>query len=157
KEEENGRLHPVLIEYRPSWPRALLRHSALARYVVFNLGSTRPLVNNFVQWLYWLGIRPPHPISEAHAPPPVVGNTGSDPDPQRLELSKRATLWVLDRLPESVGLPPSHIMFLIDGYRVYGPAEIEAARHSFFGIMREYLIAEASRRGYEVQDMQDWF
>jgi hypothetical protein len=64
---------------------------------------------------------------------------------------------VLDHLPESVGLPVSHIAFLMDGYRVFEPDQVEAARHSYFGIMREYLIAEARRRGYEVQDMQEWF
>ena len=60
-------------------------------------------------------------------------------------------------MPESVGLPATHVLILIDGYRMFEPDQIEAASHSFFGIMREYLIGEARRRGYEVQDLQEWF
>jgi hypothetical protein len=111
-----------------------------------------------IEGAHQLRLRLVEPIASAKAASPgFVGNTAGDTDPLRVELSKRATLWVLDHLPESVGLPVPHIIFLMDGYRVFEPEQVEAARHSFFGIMREYLIGEARNRGYEVQDMQEWF
>ncbi len=157
-ERPDGGLSPTLIEYHPTWPRTLLRHSALARYVVFNIGSTTPVVGRLLDGVHRLRLWLTDPITQANAASPAfVGNSASDADPLRVELSKRATLWVLDHLPESVGLPVTHVLILIDGYRMFEPDQIEAGRNSFFGIMREYLIDEARRRGYEVQDMQEWF
>jgi hypothetical protein len=157
-EQADGSLSPTLIEYHPPWPRTLLRHSALARYVMFNIGSTAPVVGWLLDGAHRLHLGLTGPIARASAAPPAfVGNSASDADPLRVELSKRATVWVLDHLPESVGLPATHVLILIDGYRMFEPDQIEAARHSFFGIMREYLIGEARRRGYEVQDLQEWF
>jgi len=157
-EQADGALSPVLIEYKPAWPRTVMRHSALVRYVVFNIGSVSPLVRQLIDQAHRFRLWITEPIARANAAAPVfVGNTAGDTDPLRVELSKRATLWVLDHLPESVGLPVPHILLLMDGYRMFEPDQVEAARHSFFGIMREYLIGEARRRGYEVQDMQEWF
>ena len=157
-EQTDGGLSPILIEYHPTWPRTLLRHSALARYVVFNIGSVSPLVSGLLEEMHQLRLWFTEPITKANAASPAfIGNTASDGDPLRAELAQRATVWVLDHLPESVGLPVSHILLLMDGYRVFEPDQVEAARNSFFGIMREYLITEAHRRGYEVQDMQEWF
>ena len=157
-EQTDGSLSPMLIEYHPTWPRTLLRHSALARYVVFNIGSTTPVVGRLLEGVHRLRLWLTDPITRANAASPAfVGNSASDADPLRVELSKRATVWVLDHLPESVGLPITHVLILIDGYRLFEPDQIEAARHSFFGVMREYLIGEARRRGYEVEDMQEWF
>src|SRR5436190_12103436 len=157
-EQADGGLSPMLMEYHPSWPRTVMRHSALVRYVVFNIGSVSPLVRRLIDQAHRFRLWVTEPIAKANAASPEsVGNTASDADPLRVELSKRATLWVLDHLPESTGLPVPHILLLVDGYRVFEPDQVEAARHSFFGIMREYLIGEARRRGYEVQDMQEWF
>jgi hypothetical protein len=157
-EQTDGSLSPTLIEYHPTWPRTLLRQSALARYVVFNIGSSAPVVGRLLDGVHLLHLGLTDPITRANAASPAfVGNTTSDADRLRVELAQRATLWVLDHLPESVGLPVTHVLILIDGFRMFEPDQIEAARHSFFGIMREYLIGEARRRGYEVQDMQEWF
>src|SRR4030095_11849435 len=148
----------MLMEYQPSWPRTVMRHSALVRYVVFNIGSVSPLVRQLMTGRPRLREGLTRPIASAKAASPAfVGNTAADADPLRIELSKRATVWVLDHLPEKAGLPVSHILLLMDGYRVFETDQVEAVRHSFFGIMREYLIGEARRRGYEVQDMQEWF
>ena len=157
-EQADGSLSPMLMEYSPSWPRTVMRHSALVRYVVFNIGSVSPLVRQLIDQAHRFRLWITEPIAKANAASPEsVGNTASDADPLRVELSKRATLWVLDHLPESVGVPVPHILLLVDGYRVFEPDQVEAARHSFFGMMREYLIGEARRHGYEVQDMQEWF
>jgi hypothetical protein len=157
-EQADGSLSPMLMEYHPSWPRTVMRHSALVRYVVFNIGSVSPLVRQLIDQAHRFRLWVTEPVAKANAASPEsVGNTASDADPLRVELSKRATLWVLDHLPESTGLPVPHILLLMDGYRVFDPDQVEGARHSFFGIMREYLIGEARRRGYEVRDMQEWF
>jgi hypothetical protein len=157
-EQTDGSLSPTLIEYHPTWPRTLLRQSALARYVVFNIGSSAPVVGRLLDGVHLLHLGLTDPITRANAASPAfVGNTTSYADRLRVELAQRATLWVLDHLPESVGLPVTHVLILIDEFRMFEPDQIEAARHSFFGIMREYLIGEARRRGYEVQDMQEWF
>ena len=157
-EQADGSLSPMLMEYQPSWPRTVMRHSALVRYVVFNIGSVSPLVRQLMNGLHRLREGLTQPIASAKAASPAfVGNTAADADPLRIELSKRATVWVLDHLPEKAGLPVSHILLLMDGYRVFETDQVEAVHHSFFGIMREYLIGEARRRGYEVQDMQEWF
>ncbi|HYU13951.1 MAG TPA: hypothetical protein VEK82_15340 [Stellaceae bacterium] len=157
-EQTDGGLSPALIDYHSSWPRTLLRQSALARYVVFNIGSTAPVVGRLLDGVQRLHLGLTDPITRANAASPAfVGNSASDADPLRVELSRRATVWVLDHLPESVGLPVTHVLILVDGYRVFEPDQVEADRHSFFGVMRDYLIDEARRRGYEVQDMQEWF
>jgi len=154
----DGNLTPTLVQYHPSRTRAVLRHSALARYLFFNVRATAPVVDRLLEGAHRLRLWVTDPIASAKAASPgFVGNTASDADPLRVELSKRATLWVLDHLPESAGLPVSHILLLMDGYRAFEPDRVEAARHSFFAIMREYLISEARNRGYEVQDMQEWF
>jgi hypothetical protein len=157
-EQPDGSLQPILLDYHPGSGRFLLRHSALARYLVFNIGSSAPWMSDLLAWLHRLRLRLSQPVSAAHAATPeFVGNAASEADPLRVELSQRATFWVLDHLPDSVGLPPSHMLILMDGYRVFEPEQLEAERGSFFGIMREFLIPEARRRGYEVQDMQEWF
>ena len=157
-EAPDGGLSPMLIDYHPAWPRSLLRHSALARYVFFNIGSVSPVVSRLTHGLDQLRLWFSGPIAKANAASPAfVGNTASDADPERVELSQRATLWVLDHLPERVGLPASHILFLMDGYRNYEPDQVAADRNSFFGTMREFLITEGRRRGFEVQEMQEWF
>jgi hypothetical protein len=155
-EAPDGRLSPMLIDYQPAWPRSLLRHSALARYVFFNIGRVSPVVNRLTHGLDHLRLWFSGPNANA-ASPAFVGNTASDTDPLRIELSQRAALWVLDHLPERVGLPASHILFLMDGYRTFEPDQVAADRRSFFGTMREFLITEGRRRGYDVQDMQEWF
>ena len=95
-----------MMEYHPTWPRTLLRHSALARYVVFNVSTVSPFVKGLLEGGHQLRLWFNGPITNANAASPAfVGNTASDADPQRIELSQRATLWVLDHLPDRVGLP----------------------------------------------------
>ncbi len=154
KELPDGSLAPILVEYRPSGI-GLLRRSALARYLVFNIGNASPAVARLLGALHraaaWL-------FAPANAAEPeFVGNTAATTAPQRIELSQRAVRYVLDHLAEATGLPPSHVLFLVDSYRIFDPAGLASARLSYFGIMRDFLIAEAGGRGYEVVDLQDWF
>jgi hypothetical protein len=148
-------LRPVLIEYSPSLGRRLLRHSALARYLLLNVANASPDLS----WLLDALFRVEHAIT----PPPAaaqvaaVGNTSADLDPLRVHLSERAVQRVLDDLASTAGIETSHVLFLVDSYRVFDDAALASARQSFFGVLRSAFIAEAQRRGYEVQDLQDWF
>src|SRR5204862_6216144 len=91
-EQADGSLSPTLIEYHPTWLRTLLRHSALARYVVFNIGSTTPVVGRLLEGVHRLRLWLTDSITRANAASPAfVGNSASDADPLRVELSKRAT------------------------------------------------------------------
>jgi hypothetical protein len=145
----------VLIEYHPSFGRRLLRRSALARYLLLNIANAFPDFGWMLQALYRLE----HVISAtpAQAAPIAIGNTSNDLDPLRIRLSERAVRQVLDDMPSVVGISPSRVLFLVDSYRVFDESELAAAKRSFFGILRSSFIAEARQRGYEVQDLQDWF
>jgi hypothetical protein len=155
KELPDGSLAPILIEYRPLPGFGLLRRSALARYLVFNIANASPAVARLLDALHGLRVWLFAPATAAE--PEFVGNTAATAEPQRVALSQRAVRYVLDHLAEATGLPPSHVLFLVDSYRIFDPAGVASARRSFFGIMREFLIAEARGRGYEVEDLQDWF
>jgi hypothetical protein len=149
-EQPDGSLTPVLLEYHPGLPRKVLRHSALARYLIFNVGNSLPILNRTLAILRRLI----EPLRPARAAEPSDVEAAEQ---LKIELSKRATLYVLDHLPEQVGLPVSRVLFLIDGYRIYEPGQLAAARFGYFGVMRAYFIEQARQRGYEVVDMQDWF
>jgi hypothetical protein len=141
-ENPDGTLRLTLLEYHSSWLSAIAHRSALGRYLVLNIGTT-PIgfrIHNLLKFGHFNGV-------EAEPAP----------DPERIAWSKRAVDQVLSEFPVRSGLEPSHILFLIDSYRVFDPTEIAAQQQSFFGVMRAYFIAEAHARGFEVADLQDWF
>jgi hypothetical protein len=157
-EEPDGSLAPALRDYHPSVARRMLRHSALVRYLMLNIGSTSPIIAGLLNGRVAARLTPVAPAYAADpAPPDYVGNTAARADPQRIALSQRAVVWVLDHLPQMVGLDSSHVLFLMDSYRVFDPATLAEMHTSYFGIMRDYLISQARKRGYEVQDLQEWF
>lgn len=135
-----------MIDYQASLWRPLLRHSALARYLLLNIGST-PIGFRFKMWFAAFFGLPPYAAYD--------GPSGNDAE--RIAFSKRAVDQVLSEFPARSGLEPSHILFLIDGYRIFDPAAVAAAKQGYFGVMRTYFIAQAQARGFEVADMQDWF
>ena len=57
--------------------------------------------------------------------------------------------------PARSGLAPERIVLVVDGLRraIYEPELAEAARASYFGGMRDYLMDRARANGYEVVDM----
>ena len=163
-ERADGTLFPILMDYRQNQTlRFLADNSALFRYLAFNVGSTpfgygiRQSIEGAMAFIRGIFIRS-HPVdqnntlSEASA-----GHTTSLPAVNRVEISKRAVQSVLDEFPIRTGMPPSRILFLVDSYRLFAEPALAEARNSYFGVMRTYFIEEARRRGFEVQDMQDWF
>jgi hypothetical protein len=142
----SGTLDLYRVDYRPSLFRRLVRHSALGRYLIFNLGA----IATVKQILARLGTTSPA-FAES---PEYIGNTSTSATEERVRGSYEAIAKFLDDL-SSIGLPPERITFLIEGAR-YQPA-VAATEQSYFGLMRTYFKAQAARRGYEVIDLQPWF
>jgi hypothetical protein len=145
--DPEGRLQLRRTDYRPSPLRSLVRHSALSRYLVFNLQALDAAKAIALRW----GL-----ISAAQAAmPKYVGNTAAEASPQRVHESQEAIDAFLDDLGKMVALPPERIAFLVDGARYQH--EVEITERSYFGQMRTYFMRQASQRGHEVIDLQPSF
>jgi len=145
--DADGRLHLRRIDYAPSPFRFLVRHSALGRYLVFHLNA--PDLAKEAAARFGL-------TSLAHAAlPEFVGNTAADTSPQRVRDSQAAVAAFFDDLAAIVPLPADRVAFLVDGARY--ESDIALTERSYFGLMRAHFMREASRRGYEVIDLQPWF
>lgn len=132
-----------LADYRPSWGRALVRRSALGRYLVFNLHALESL-----QQL------PPllTPSPARASPPPYAGYTSTSLDSARVADSYHAIEAFLRDLPRMTGLAPDRVLFLLDGARHQD--EIAGIEESYFGLMRRRFMERATGLGYEVVDLQ---
>lgn len=151
----DGSLEETLIEYHPGLARRLIRSSALARYLDHNVAST-PIRLNVSRMLDRLiqGIRTlwGHPAVDARSESPA------DADAERIELSRMAIRQVLTDFPTRLGVPPSRVLFLMQGFRrAFDAPDLTEAENSYFGVMRRDFMSEARQRGFEVQDLQIWF
>jgi hypothetical protein len=146
-EQPDGTLRLTRVD-RPAepWPVRLLQHSALAGYLVRNVG----ILN-----LRELRARLQAP-AKSEAAPVYVANTAASLDETRVALSKRAVEAFLARLPEAAGLPPEKIVISLDGLRteLYDPAALARAEATYPGVMRNFLIERARQAGFEVVDLQ---
>ena len=141
------RLHLTRIDYVPSSLRLLARHSALARYLIFNLNALE-VAGTLLDRL--------RPATPAHAATPdYVGNTAAAASPQRIRDSEAAVDAFLADLATMVPLPAERIAFLLDGARY--ASDVAFTEQSYFGHMRTYFMGQAARRGHEVIDLQPWF
>lgn len=134
-----------LVNYRPGPWRRLIRHSALARYVVLNLAG---------------GVDAALQILRGNPPrPSYVGNTEASASPERLRDSRAAVDEFLAELPARAGLPPGHIIILVDAIRpqIYDPDSLRATAGLFVDVMRRYLLERARAAGFDVIDMQEQF
>lgn len=150
-ETPDGTLALRLVDYSPSSLRALVRGSALARYLVFNLHAEAHLGRLFKRVLS--GAR-------ADAGGPFVGNTSSSAGRTRVADSERAIDAFLEQLPQRTGLAPERILFVLDGIRpqLYRGAEaLGAVRGRYYPRMRRYFAHRARLRGHEVVDLQPLF
>jgi hypothetical protein len=142
----DGRLHLTRVDYAPSPLRAVVRHSALGRYLVFHLEAYETLKQAAAR----IGL-----ISPARAAPQYVGNTSADTSPARVRDSQEAVVAFFEDLPRMTKLAPDRIVFLLDGARYAG--DVAITEQSYFGVMRKYFMSEAAQRGYQVIDLQPWF
>jgi hypothetical protein len=143
----DGALHLHRLDFRPSPFRFLVRHSALGRYLVFNLQVLETIRTLNARW----GLTSP---AQAQTPE-FAGNTAAAASPERLRDSSEAITAFFDDLAKMVPLAPDRIVFLLDGARYEG--DVAAIERSYFGLMRQHFMSEASRRGHEVVDLEPRF
>lgn len=145
--DASGGLELVRQDYHPSLLKRLLRPSALARYLVRNLGGDRLL-----RKIMRLADRNGSVLG-------FIRNTRAASDAERVADSKRVIDKFFDELPVQTSLSPESILFVIDGMRphLYDAAKLEKASGSYFDLMRDYFSTTAAARGYEIIDMQPTF
>lgn len=143
EENNKGQLDLVLDDFQPGFLRSAARRSALMRYVFLTAGF---------DWRSLVGAR-------KETPDQYVGNVSSKADDEKIELSKRAVDRFFELLPKETNLATDRISFVVDGMRpqLYTSEGQEAAKGSFFDLMRDYFMVQARQRGYEVIDMQEVF
>lgn len=146
KESPTGGLALTRVDYHPSVLRQLMRYSSLARYVATNMYLLGPVARTIGEG---------RQASRAQ----FVGNVVSRSDPVRVGDSERAVVAFLDQLPGYAGLAPARIHLVLDGIRpnLYSEADLHAASGTYFDHMRKYFIAQATRRGFVLTDLQPLF
>jgi hypothetical protein len=134
-----------LVNYKPSLYRRIVRHSALARYVILNLAGGVDKADQLLRG--------------GRARPKYVGNTEASFTPERVRDSREAVDEFLKELPARSGLPPERILVMVDAIRpdMYNSDSLKAAAGSYFDLMRRYLVERAHAAGFEVIDMQPHF
>ena len=146
-QSENGELQLIRVDREiPPW-RDIVAGSALGMYVVANLevaGLLERIQDRVNKW-----------FSPAFVGKAYTGNTLDDPNPVRLADSKTVVDTFLRQLPLMAGLSPSKILLVVDAPRpdLYDSVLREIATHSYFGLMRAYLIEKGKENGFEVVDM----
>jgi len=151
--QADGTLALTLQEYRPGRLREVAYRSALARYLLFNLGVGPQLIQANL-----LGPPPPgRPggARQAEAPARYAGNTEAAMDPDRLAASTAAVEAFFRDLPAYTGLAPGRVLFVLDGFRY--PEVAKASRDSYFAHMRNLLRDRATALGYPTVDMDRYF
>ena len=149
-----------LIPYTPSAILPLLNASALARYAVFHIRAHKLRPRDLIT--FFAG-------SKAHAAQHMSAKERHlravfepaffEAWPERIGQSRRAVDAFLRALPKRTGLPADRIMFVVDGLRtaVLAPELRNQAEASFFGQMRQHLMQQARRTGYQVLDLHRAF
>jgi hypothetical protein len=146
--DRNGVLHLKLTPHRAGTLISLARQSALARYVIINLGIQNRLFS--IRWLAEMVFGKP-----ANAQPRYAGNTDASTDEKRVRDSLAAIDAFFRDVPERVGLPPDRVLFTLDGFR-----NADAARDgqgTYFDLMRRAFMEKAAAKGYEVVDLDTRF
>jgi hypothetical protein len=141
--DQQLRLRPV--EYHPSLLGRVAVSSALGRYLIFNV-KIGVAWKNFKQILFKA---PSSPV------PQYAGNTSAEAGAVRMRNSLQALDAFFCDLPSHAGLPPSRILFVVDGLRY--PDVAAASAGSFFDRMRRALLEKAASLGYATLDLDPRF
>src|SRR5947209_8139035 len=146
--DANGVLRLRLNEHQAGTLISLARYSALARYVIINLGIQNRL----------FGIRALGELifgKPANAAPRYAGNTDASTDEKRVQDSLAAIDAFFRDVPERVGLPPERVLFTLDGFRYADAAQAGAG--TYFDLMRRAFMEKATALGYETIDLDARF
>jgi hypothetical protein len=130
----------------PGFAERIARRSALVLYLMRNVGIS--------ELAAMMGIN----FAQAAAAPGdvYVGNTSADANPARVAEGEQVIAWFLDTLPGAACLAARDIVLVVDAMRppIYDDNALQAARASYFGLMRAKLMAEATAKGFVVVDME---
>jgi hypothetical protein len=143
--DANQQLRLRLFQYRPSLLGRIAASSALGRYLIFNLQVG----------VAWKSLKQLLFGGPAMAEPRYAGNTAADADAERLSRSLAALDAFFRDLPSYAGLPPSRILFVVDGLRY--PDVAAASAGTFFDRMRRALLEKAASLGYDAIDLDPFF
>lgn len=146
--DANGVLQLRLNPHEAGALISLARHSALARYLIINLGIQNRIFS--IRWLGEMIFGKP-----ANAQPRYAGNTDSSTGEKRVRDSLAAIDAFLRDLPERVGLPADRVLFTLDGFRYADAAT--AGQGTYFDLMRRAFIEKAAAKGYEAVDLDTRF
>jgi hypothetical protein len=128
-------------DYRPSALRPLIMKSALARYILLNLGLRE-----------YIGKGGSGPKTISYADSSALPH-----DEERVTDARQAISAFFAALPLRTGLAPERILFVVDSVRPNIYSGEAATGDSYFGVLRDDFIAEARKRGYETIDLNPPF
>ncbi|MGE0094020.1 MAG: hypothetical protein AB7M05_11560 [Alphaproteobacteria bacterium] len=133
------------VDYEPGFWRLLLRHSALAMYLITNI-KVQQLLNFSVQSL---GANDKRWSSNV----PYESSEAAFAD------YRWAVDRFLDELPVATGVGVDRIILVFDGMRpdIYDSALLPDAQRGTWGVMRAYVMEQARVRGIEAVDLQPVF
>ncbi|MHB1218308.1 MAG: hypothetical protein ACYC1L_08945 [Alphaproteobacteria bacterium] len=133
------------VDYQPSFWRLLLRHSALAMYLITNM-KVQQLLNFSVQSLGANDKR-----------------WSSNIPYESSEIAFADYRWAvdsfLDALPAATGVDADRIVLVFDALRpdMYDPVLLPEAERGTWGVMRAYVMQQARTRGIGTVDLQPVF
>jgi len=158
----DGALALTLQPYRPGRLRDVAYHSALARYLLFNLGVGPQLLQARIAGrLFGTPTGDDRRQGQAGqastepAAPVYAGNTDAATDEARMAASRAVIDAFFRDLPAYARLAPDRVLFVLDGFRY--PQAAEASRGTYFDRMRRLFIEQATARGYGTVDMDGPF
>lgn len=143
--DANGELHLRLFEYRLGLGRNAAVASALVRYLLYNMAL----------YADWLELRSLLFGAPAAAVPRDTGTPAADAEEKRVRDSIAAVDAFFRDLPEYTGLPPSRILFVVEGFRYADLAAVSAG--GYFDRVRRALLEKAVSLGYDLIDLDPFF
>lgn len=133
-------------DYEPNPLRRLVKLSALARYLFFNLQAVEQLKQLLATPI---AVAPPASANT------YVGNTSAATGQERLDQSKEAVAAFLRDIVTVAGWSPKDVVFLVDGIRY--PTDNPVVLNSYFVQMRHFFLKTARNASFEVVDLDNKF